>query len=140
MKRKGPPVTERGKVYEIKGTSIVVSPDKSPACFGCMNQECKSNGGFIFAENPKALDIKGGQTVEVQVKGASLLKQALMALLPPAFGFAAGFILTRLLFPQAGERAAFAGLLFLFISAFVIFKVRAKIPAGKIFTVSRIIC
>jgi hypothetical protein len=52
------------------------------------------------------------------------------ALLPPALGFAAGFVLTGLLFPLSGEgsRAA-AGLVFMFLFAFGVYLFRRRSPA-----------
>jgi hypothetical protein len=63
-------------------------------------------------------DSRGRQKVSRKV----LLLQGAAALLPPALGFAAGFTLTDLLFPLAGEglRAA-AGVVFMFLFAFGVY-------------------
>jgi sigma-E factor negative regulatory protein RseC len=128
---------ETGKVREIKGKFVVIAPDKSSACFGCMNMECKSGGRFITAENPLDLPVETGQLVEVETE-ASLLPQALTAFLPPILGFIAGFLIIRLLFPETGEGAAAGmGVIFLFASAFVVY--RMKKNAGGGYRVRRII-
>ena len=133
-------MTEKGKIRELKENTVIVAPELSAACFGCMNQECKASGGFITAENPKALPLHLGQTVEVKAPSASLFAQALVALLPPAFGFLAGFFLTRLLFPNSGDGAAVGiGFVFLFAFAFVVYKLRKKHPPSGAYTVTRII-
>ena len=132
-------MTETGRVREIKGTIVIVVPDMNAACFGCMNQECKTSG-FISAENPKALSLETGQSVEVSAPGISLLGQVMAALLLPAFGFAAGFFLAHRLFPGAGEGAAAGiGVIFLFAAAFVIYKIRKKYPAKMVYEVTRIL-
>ena len=132
-------MTERGKVREIRDGLVIIAPDRSASCFGCMNMECKS-AGFLSAENPHALPIEPGQMVELHVPGRSLLAQALAAFLPPALGFAAGYALTSLLFPQAAEGAASGmGLIFLFLAAFIAYKARKKSKAVRGFAVTRII-
>ena len=133
-------MTETGKVRELREKTVIVAPERGAACFGCMNAECRSGAGFITAENPSGLPLKAGQTVEVVTRGASLLGQALTALLPPILGFLLGFNLSRLVFPQAAEGAvAGMGVLFLFAAAFVVYLVRKKHPAGKGYEVKRII-
>jgi len=132
-------MTETGKIREINGKTVVIKPDSLDVCFGCMKEECKACGS-ISAENPLSLSLKAGQTVEVSAPTASVFRQALSALVPPALGFAGGFFITRFFLPSAGEGAAAGmGVLFLFASACVIFKLRAKNPAEKGFKVTRII-
>ena len=133
-------MTETGKVREIKGNTVIVVPDISAVCFGCMNQECKTGSRFITAENISALPIETGQTVEVKARDIPLLGQALAALLPPVMGFTAGFSLTRFFFPEAAEGAAAAmGVLFLFTAAFIVYKKTSEKSAAKAFTVTKII-
>jgi len=132
-------MTETGKVREINGKTIVIKPDSLAACFGCMKEECKACGS-ISAENPLSLSLKAGQTVEVSAPASSVFCQALAALVPPALGFAAGFFLTRLFIPEAGEGAcAAAGVVFLFAAAFIVYAARKRNPLGKVYTVTRII-
>ena len=133
-------MTRKGKVREVKGPLVIIAPDESSACFGCMNLECNKGEGFITAENPLALPIETGHIVEVNAPGSGIFKQSLAVFAVPAICFFVGFILASLLFPQSEKGAVFAGILFLFSSIFVIVMIRAKIPAGKVFTVSRIIC
>ena len=133
-------MTETGRVHEVKENIVIVAPDRSAACFGCMNHECKSGSGLITAENPGGFPLKTGQIVEVSGQGASILGQALTALLPPLTGFLLGFYLTGLLVPEAPEGAkAGMGVVFLFATAFVVYRVRKKHPAGRGYTVTRII-
>ena len=133
-------MTETGKIREIKDNLIIIAPDRSAACFGCMNEECRKGTGFITAENPGALALETGQIVEVAASGTSLLAQALPVLLPPVLSFIAGYFLLRFLVPHAGEGAfAGAGVLFLFITAFIVYRIRRKKPPGKSFTVTKIV-
>jgi len=134
-------MTETGKVREVREKTVIVAPDRSDGCFGCMNAECRSGAGFITAENPAGLPLKTGQIVEVVTINASLLSQALIALLPPILGFLLGFNLSRLVFPFTAPDGAAAGMgvLFLFAAAFIVYFVRKKHPAGKGYRVTKII-
>jgi len=90
-------------------------PDLPDACFGCMKKECKAHEK-ITAKDPLS----------------SVLRQALAALVPPALGFAAGFFLIRRFFPEASEGAcAAAGVVLLFVSAFVVYAVRKRKSPDK---------
>jgi len=132
-------MTETGKVREINGKTVIVKPDSLAACFGCMKEECGACG-IITAKNPLSLSLRAGQTVEVSAPAASIFHQALAALVPPAFGFSAGFFLTRLFLPEAGESAcAAAGVILLFASAFIVYAVRKRKPLDKAYTVTRIL-
>jgi positive regulator of sigma E activity len=140
MKTPGLSLLERGKVREISGNRVTIIPDRSAACFGCMNMECKAGGGFLIAENPLGLPVETGQMVEAQTDAVSLIPQALTAFLPPNLGFTAGFIPTRRLIPGAGEAvAAFAGLALFFSAAFTLYKARRGKPGGTSYTVTRIL-
>ena len=130
----------RGPVAEIRGNLIIIKTDANAACFGCMNSECKKNGSSVCAENPKALSLSIGQMVEAEAGGKDLALEAFSALLPPILGFIAGFFLTRLSFPAAGEgEAAGAGVIMLFAAAFAFYRIRKKSPAKSRFMVTRII-
>ena len=142
MQNEGNIMTETGKIREICGSRVTIALDRSAYCFGCINHECKSNGGFISAENPLDLSLETGQTVEVKTPALNirLLGQAFKALLPPALGFTAGFIIIRLFFPAATEGAAAAlGAVFLFVFAFIVYKTSKKPPAGSGFTILRVV-
>ena len=132
-------MTEKGRVLEIRGSLVTIVPDKE-VCFGCMNQECRGKKGFIEAENPYSLPLEKGQEVEITARAASLLRQALTVILPPAISFAAGYILARFFFPGAGEGAAIlVGLILLFTAAFIVYAVTGGKNKTKVFTVTRII-
>jgi positive regulator of sigma E activity len=137
-------MTETGKIREIIGKTVIVTPDLSDACFGCMKEECKACGGIyadgIYAANPLSLPLKAGLTVEVSAPGLSVFRQALAALIPPAVGFTAGFFLVRLFFTDASEAACAAvGVVLLFVAAFIIYAIRKRKPPEKAFTVTRIL-
>ena len=134
-------MTEKGIIREIKENLVIVIPTMGGvACFSCMNQECKDNGGLIKAKNPKALPLREGQKVEVRAPGLYILCQALAALLPPAFGFVTSFFLVRRLFPEAREGAVTGiGVIILFATAFLVYRIKKKIPAGKAYTVTKIV-
>jgi len=136
-------MTETGKISEINGKTVSIKldtgrPNLGNICFGCIKVECGACGG-INAENPLSLSLKTGQTVEVSASGASIFRQAITALVPPALGFTAGFFLTRLFLPKASEGAsAAAGVIFLFAVAFIVYMVRKRKPLDKAYTVTKI--
>ena len=132
-------MTETGRVREVRENLVIVAPRRGDECFGCMNSECKSNAGLITAENPAGLPLKTGQLVEVGTANASLLSQALAALLPPFLGFLLGYNLARLLFPHSDGAAVGLGILFLFAAAIAVSFIRKKRPAGQGFKVTKII-
>ena len=133
-------MTEKGRVREIKGNLVTVIPDIDASCSGCMNVECKAGGRSFQAENLLALPVSLGQTVEISAPGVSLTGQVLMAFMPLALGFAAGFFLARLFFPEAGEGVhACSGVVCLFASAFIVYRVRRKKQAEEVFSITRII-
>ena len=125
-------MTEKGKIREIRDNIVIVAPDRSDSCFGCMKLECKANGGILRAENPKGLALEPGQTVELKTPDTSFLGQSIAALLPPVIGFIIGFFLTRIFFPETGEgAAAFTGVILLFATAFLVYRLRKKFPAKE---------
>jgi len=134
-------MTETGKVREVREKTVIVAPDRGAACFGCMASDCKSGAGLITAENSAGLPLETGQTVEVCTVNASLLSQALVALLPPILGFVLGFNLSRFVFPFTAPDGASAGMgvLFLFAAAFVVYLVRKKHPANQAYKITKII-
>ncbi|MCL2070013.1 MAG: SoxR reducing system RseC family protein [Treponema sp.] len=132
-------MTERGRIREIREEQILIVPDRDASCFGCMKMECK-NAELLNVGNPRGLPLKTGQVVEVNISARSLSWQTLTILLPPLFGFAAGFVLFRRFFGEAGEgAAAFTGVIFLFATAFLIYRFRKKPKPSAGFVITRII-
>lgn len=128
-----------GRIREISGDILTVSREPPlEACFGCMSQECKSRGISYTAANPRRLPLSVGQMVETETP--ALLKQALGILLPPVLGFIAGYVLTRLCFPVAGDpgRAA-AGVFLMFLAAAARFLIRKRFDRAGLPRVKRVI-
>ncbi|MDR0877162.1 MAG: hypothetical protein LBN21_03850 [Treponema sp.] len=73
------------------------------ACFGCMNTKCAKR--FVPVETGEGQDGSGQQNNTP----AKLVKEALKSILPLAAGFIAGFFLTQIIFPEAGDPARAAG-------------------------------
>jgi sigma-E factor negative regulatory protein RseC len=123
-------VIETGIVTEVSADTVVIALKESGACFGCANQDCRSNRRVLTVENPRRIPLKPGQEVRAEISASSSLKQALGALLPPALGFIAGYIGTGLLFPAArGEPAqAAGGAALLFLTALAVYFIRKHLP------------
>ena len=84
------------------------------------------------AENIKALPLEIGQTVELIRPEAPIVKQSIIALLPPVLGFILGYFLTRQFFPNVSEAAAvFGGVVKLFLTAFIVYKLRKYFPVKE---------
>jgi positive regulator of sigma E activity len=125
-------MTETGRIREIRGNTIIIARESGIACFGCMKADCTAKGLSYGAENPAGLPLQQGQLVETEA-AASALKQGLAVLLPPPLGFIAGYALTGVLFPAAGDPArAAVGVLALFAAAFAIYFIRRRFPPKTI--------
>ncbi len=121
---------ETGRISEIHGETVTVSCGELADCFGCMNQECKSNKKIIAAENRRHLDLFPGQFVEIEISTAGAFIQFLQSMLPPLGGFAAAYLIMMLFFPASGDgiRAA-VGVIGLFLAGFAAVIYRKKLFA-----------
>jgi sigma-E factor negative regulatory protein RseC len=103
-----------------------------------MNQECKAGGISYTVTNPRRLPLTVGELVETETPAP--LKQILGTLLPPILGFIAGYVLTGLCFPVAGDPAkAAAGVLLMFLSGAVRFLIRKRLGPGGLPEVTRVV-
>lgn len=120
---------EKGRIIELNGRMLTVLCGEIAACFGCMNQECKSNKRIITAENRSNLDVSLGRLVEIETHAAGVFVQFLQAILPPFAGFAAAYLLMRFVFPASTDamRAA-VGAAGLFLAGFGFYLYRKKVP------------
>ncbi|MDR2069613.1 MAG: SoxR reducing system RseC family protein [Spirochaetaceae bacterium] len=138
---------ETGLVREISGDLVVLSLDRPGACSGCgqggargacgsagagSTPGCRSNQVLLTALNRKKLPLVPGQRVAVEFPPGSALVQALTALLPPFWGFIAGYALGGLaLSPESQALRAAAGGGGLFFSAGIVYFIRKCLPPGK---------
>ena len=120
---------ETGRISDIRGRMVTVLGGEIAACFGCMNQECKSNRRVITAENRRHLELSPGQFVEVENSTTGAFVQFLQAMLPLLAGFIIGYLITWLGFPGSGDgvrtAVGFAGL---FLTGFGVYMYRRKFP------------
>jgi sigma-E factor negative regulatory protein RseC len=114
-----------GRIRDISGDTVTLIEEKSEACFGCMNRECGRPPQTFRAGNPRRLSLSPGQTVEAEIPPSSLVREALLSLLPPILGFMAAYALTGLLF-STGE--AVGGVAGLFGTAFLLYRLRRRFP------------
>ena len=123
---------ETGRISNIDGRTVTIRGGELAACFGCMNQECKSNQRVFIAVNRYNFVLSVGQFVEVETVPASSFIQFLQAVLPPLVGFLLFYVLVFLIFPGlgAGIRAAF-GFLGLFLGGFGFYRFRKKYPSPQ---------
>jgi sigma-E factor negative regulatory protein RseC len=130
---------ETGRVKEIQGSSLLIDRESDINCFGCLDKECKARAYSYSAENAAGLDLRPGLLVETET-AASPIRQGLGALLPPLLGFVAGYVVTGLAIPAAGEplRAA-AGALLLFAVAGALYLFRRRHPPRIIRRVVRVV-
>ena len=132
-------MSEMGRIREIRGNTLTIAQENNLACFGCMKAECKAKELIFKAENPVGLSLQPGQLVETEA-AASALKQGLTVLLPPVLGFILGYVVTGVIFPNAGDppRAA-VGALLLFTAAFALYFIRRSFPPKTIRRVIRVV-
>ncbi len=120
---------ETGRISDIRGRMVTVLGGEIASCFGCMNQECKSNRRVITAENRRHLELSPGQCVEVENTTANAFIQFFQAMLPLLAGFVTGYILTWLVFPGSGDGARVAaGFVLLFLTGLGVYLYRMKFP------------
>jgi positive regulator of sigma E activity len=132
---------ETGRIVNAHRGQATVKLDKSKACFGCMNLECKCTdpqaGAFINAGYSSGLALETGQLVKIEIRSSSLALQGIQAALLPALGFISGFFSAGFLFPAHGEGIEILGGLTLMTAAgagFFLFRRKhpAKTPARVI--------
>jgi positive regulator of sigma E activity len=129
-------VIKTGRIQEISGNTVTLREEKDGACFGCMNQGCPQNRRVFRAENPRGLSLSPGQMAEAEISRPSLVREALMSLLPPILGFIAAYVLTGLFAAGEAARAA-GGLLGLLGAAFLLYRLRRRFPPGTAFRILR---
>ncbi|QQO11051.1 SoxR reducing system RseC family protein [Breznakiella homolactica] len=133
-------MTEIGRISRIEGSAVTIKGGEIGSCFGCMNQECKSNQRVFTAENSYNLPLAAGQVVETETPARSSIFQAAAAILPPALGFIAAFMLTGLLVPGSGDGArAAAGVLGMFLVSFIVYLIRKHLIPAAMPRITRIL-
>ncbi|GHT94091.1 hypothetical protein FACS1894141_0090 [Spirochaetia bacterium] len=131
---------ERGIIRAIAGDRVTLGRGAMDACFGCMNQDCRSRGDVFTALNRDGLPLTVGQHVEIESPRRSTIIQGLIAFLPPLLGFIGGYFLTGRWVPQAGDPAkAAGGAIALFAAAGIVYLVRKRFPSQAIPRIVRVI-
>jgi sigma-E factor negative regulatory protein RseC len=126
-------------IIEVSGSVVILAADPAAgACFGCMNQECRSRRDLLRAENPRELPLAAGQLVETGAAPASLLREAILALVPPVLCFITAFTLAGLFFSAPGLRAAI-GAAALLGGSFGCYALRRRFPPKPGLRITRII-
>jgi len=121
---------EIGRIQKIEGKTITIQGDELAGCFGCMNQECRSNGRMFTAENSRGLDVSVGDMVEVSVSAGATASNAVVVLLPPILGFIIAYALVAFGAPASGDAArAAAGVGGLIAGFLGVYWVRRASPA-----------
>ena len=132
-----------GRIQAIEGKTITVQEGRpESACFACLNQGCgtRARPQFFTVENTLNVSLSVGQFIETGAPKRSLVKQALLALLPPAVAFGAGFALVGACFAGAGEGArAAGGAACLFIVASLTYFFRVYVPVKDKPLVARVL-
>jgi positive regulator of sigma E activity len=125
-----------GRVQAVSGKTVIVCPEETASCFGCMNQECRTRERFYTAENPRALPLVPGQQVETGNSRRALLFQAFAVILLPVLGFIAGFLAGAASGSEASSvRGGLTGLL---LTALAVYLFRHRFPPKTIPEVLRI--
>ncbi|MDR0601061.1 MAG: SoxR reducing system RseC family protein [Treponema sp.] len=127
----------KGRVHSIKGKTVSIIPENT-GCFGCMGGECGKRLVLVNAENGENLPLAPGRIVEADTEAGAALGQGLFALLLPAAGFAAGFLLAGLITAEEAARAA-GGFLAMLACAFACFLFRRRFPPRGKTVIRRIV-
>lgn len=131
---------EMGRVLKIEGTTITIQGSELEACFGCMNQECRTNGHRFAAENAAGIGLSVGDLVEVSVSAGATAANAAAVLLPPLAGFALAYAAVAVAAPSSGDAArAAAGVVGLLAGFLGVYALRRKNPAKSAPVVVRVV-
>ncbi len=123
---------ETARILKIQGKKITVKAGEIGACFGCMNQECKSNERVFSAENAQDLPLAEGDLVEIENPAAASIVQALAVLAPPAVLAVAAYLATGWVFPQSQDPArAAASVVGLFLGFLGMYWYRKFVPSPQ---------
>jgi sigma-E factor negative regulatory protein RseC len=131
---------EIGRILKINGTKVTIKGGELAACFGCMNEECKSNGKQFTAQNSLNLPIEEGQLVEIENKTSTAMLQGITVFLPPVLLFILGYVLTGRLVPASSDDVRVGiGVASLFLGFFITYWVRKWLPARGAPYITRVI-
>jgi positive regulator of sigma E activity len=96
---------ETGRIQKIEGKKITVQGNEVAGCFGCMNQECRTNGHVYTAENTGNIQVAVGDLVEIRVSAVAAASSAVVVLLPPLVGFVLAYVLVAWAAPMSTDAA-----------------------------------
>jgi positive regulator of sigma E activity len=112
-----------GRVHSIEGNLVSIIPHIR--CSLCTDSKCKKRAGFFTVENRENLPLVPGQMVETASGSGKTILQGFFALLPPAAGFAAGYVLSGFLGAAEGAKAA-GGILLMAAGGFACYFIRRR--------------
>lgn len=131
---------EIGRVTRIEGKTITVKGGELGGCFGCVNEECRTNGNLFTASNPLGLDLTVGCLVEARASTGKTAMQAAAVFLPPVIAFALAFAAVSIAFPESSEAARAAGGVVGLVLGFLAIYLRRKVaPAETLPEIVRIV-
>ncbi|HCM28840.1 MAG TPA: hypothetical protein DIC34_20275 [Treponema sp.] len=131
---------EIGRVIKIEGKTITVKGGELGGCFGCVNEECRTNGNLFTASNQLDLPLAVGSLVEARASAGKTAGQAVVVFLPPVIAFAAAFAGVSIAFPESSEAArAAAGVVGLALGFLGIYLMRKVSPTGSMPEIVRIV-
>jgi len=131
---------EMGRILKIEGKTITIQGGELGGCFGCMNQECRTNGHQFTAENAAGIDLSVGDLVEVSVSAGATASNAAAVLLPPLVGFALAYAAVAFIVPSSGDAArAAAGVVGLLAGFLGVYALSLKNPAKSVPVVVRVV-
>ena len=129
-----------GIIATVTKDTVTFTLDNKDSCFGCMKQDCEKHNRYLTAKNSLSLPLNVGQKVEIENSKPDIIRQSLIALLPPFAGFIAGYVITGLIFPSSTDGArAMAGVLFFLAAGAVTYFIRKKFPESELPYVAKIL-
>ncbi|MDR2370624.1 MAG: SoxR reducing system RseC family protein [Treponema sp.] len=126
-----------GRVHSVDGNLVSIIPENI-RCPGCAHSGCKKRPVFFTVENRENLPLVPGQMVETASGPGRAVLQGFFALLPPAAGFAAGYVLSGFLTAAEGAKAA-GGVLLMAAGGLACCFIRRLFPPGERAVIKRII-
>jgi len=96
-------MTETATVHSIEGDIIKMGCGRAEGCASCSSSFCSADTHLFEAINPKQLEIKTGDLVDIYIPPGKAIFAGFLVLIVPLLLFAAGYLITGSVVAGASE-------------------------------------
>ena len=135
-------MTEQARIISMDESLVTLACVDEGSCASCKGKGfCNVQGKQYTAVNTNGLDLSPGDDVEVYLPPGKTILSGFMVMMLPLITFAAGFLLTSRILPDAGEAqhavGGFLGLAVGFLAAYFYGRTQKKTSQPEILRVVR---